>query len=390
MSCLRLDNPVPRRMATVLATISIWFSASVTLADNFRAPPAPNINARSYFMLDFQSGKVLAEKNADEQVEPASITKIMTVYVAGNALREGHIRLDDEVTVSEKAWRTEGSRMFIEVGKQVTVDALLDGIIVQSGNDASVALAEHISGSEASFAVVMNDYAHTLGMKHSSFANATGLPDPGTYVTARDVTRLSAALIREFPELYSRFSKKEFTYNEIRQPNRNRLLYRDEGVDGIKTGHTEAAGYCLVSSASRNGMRLVATVMGTESDRARTESSSALLRHGFRFFESRRLYAAGTTVLDAKIWRGSSESITVGVIEHADIVFPRGRYDKLQATATVNDPLMAPLTRGDVVGSVQVRLKGELISEFNLHALEDAAEGSFFSRTLDDLMMMFE
>ena len=256
-------------------------------------PSPPRLPVNSFILVDADSGTVLAEHNADARVEPASLTKIMTTYVAAQALDSGAISLDQMTTVSEKAWRMEGSRMFIEVNKQVSVDNLLQGIIIQSGNDASVALAEHISGSEEVFAQVMTDQASKLAMLDSSFANSTGLPDPLTFTTARDMATLTAALIAQYPDIYARFSEREFTYADIRQFNRNRLLTRDNTVDGVKTGHTEAAGYCLVSSARRNDMRLIAAVMGAESDNARTEASQALLNYGFRFFERRDLYASG-------------------------------------------------------------------------------------------------
>ncbi|MGR8919754.1 MAG: D-alanyl-D-alanine carboxypeptidase family protein [Gammaproteobacteria bacterium] len=352
--------------------------------------PAPSIPARSFVLVDHATGAVLAERNADERVEPASITKIMTVYVAAQALRSGLIALTDETVVSEKAWKMEGSRMFIEVGKRVTVDQLLDGIIVQSGNDASVALAEHVSGSEDVFAGVMNKHARELGMTNSSFANATGLPDPGTYVTARDIATLSSALIREFPEVYARFAKREYTFNDIRQPNRNRLLARDDSVDGIKTGHTESAGFCLVSSAARGDMRLVAAVMGTESDRARTEASAALLNYGFRFYETRRLYAAGETVVKGKVWRGDVAQVRVGTASDFYVTLPRGRYGDLAASAELDEPLTAPLAGGQVVGRASVRLDGEELAAVDLTALDAVAEGSFFSRLYDDVMLLFE
>ena len=352
--------------------------------------PAPRLDARSYVLYEQDSGRVLAESNADERVEPASITKVMTVYVAGHALREGIISLDDEVVVSEKAWKMEGSRMFIEVGTRVTVDQLLEGIIVQSGNDASVALAEHISGTEEVFAGLMTEQAQRLGMKDSSFANATGLPDPNTYTTARDLALLAAALVRDFPELYARFAGKEYTYNDIRQPNRNRLLYRDDSVDGIKTGHTEAAGYCLLSSAKRDGMRLIAAVMGTDSDTARTEASQALLNYGFRFFETREIYAADAVLAEPRLWGGEAETLPVGPAQAVTLTIPRGRYDDLSAKATLAEPLRAPVAKGQRVGSMAIQLEGETLAEIELVALRDVAEGSMFSRLYDELMLLLE
>ena len=352
--------------------------------------PAPKIDARSYVLVEHESGQILAESDADAQVEPASITKVMTVYLVGKALAEGLITLEDEVVVSEKAWKMEGSRMFIEVGTRVTVDALLDGVIVQSGNDASVALAEHVSGTEDVFAGLMNQEAVRLGMTNSSFANATGLPDEATYSTARDLARLAAALIRDYPDLYERFAKREFTYNDIKQPNRNRLLDWDPTTDGIKTGHTSSAGYCLLSSANRDGMRLIAAVMGAASDTARTEASQALLNYGYRFFEARQIYAAGDVIATPRLWGGETANVQVGVREDVRFLVPRGRYDDLKAEAVINEPLVAPLALGAEVGRIELSLDGEAFAPITLSVLEAAPEGSFFSRMYDQLMLMFE
>lgn len=373
----------------VIATFLMALSARVMANVAINVPP-PSLSARSYIVVDHTTGYVIAEKNADEKVEPASITKIMTVYAAGHALATDLIQLDDEVLISEKAWRTGGSKMFIEVGKRVSVDALLDGIIIQSGNDASVALAEHISGSEATFASVMNAHAERLGMEHSSFANATGLPDPDTYVTARDIVKLSSALVRDFPELYARFSEREFTFNDIRQPNRNRLLARDKSVDGIKTGFTDRAGYCLVSSAKREDMRLVSAVMGTSSDSERTEQSSTLLNYGFRFFETRHLYGSDDVITQARVWGGEAETLKVVPATAITLTIPRGRYDDLSAKAKINEPLKAPLTRGQPVGEVTLGLDDKVLATVPLVAQSDLAEGSLFSRLYDELMLMFE
>jgi len=379
---------VERRACAFLAAL-VFFLFTISAAAKVEIP-APRLDATSYVLYEQDSGRVLAESNADERVEPASITKVMTVYVAGHALREGIISLDEEVVVSEKAWKMEGSRMFIEVGTRVTVDELLEGIIVQSGNDASVALAEHISGTEEVFAGLMTEQAQRLGMKNTSFANATGLPDPNTYTTARDLALLAAALVRDFPELYARFASKEYTYNEIRQPNRNRLLYRDDSVDGIKTGHTEAAGYCLLSSAKRDGMRLIAAVMGADSDTARTEASQALLNYGFRFFETREIYRAEAVLAEPRVWGGAAETLPVGPAQAVALTIPRGRYDDLSAEATLAEPLRAPVGKGQRVGSMAIRLEGETLAEIELVALRDVAEGSLFSRLYDELMLLLE
>jgi D-alanyl-D-alanine carboxypeptidase (penicillin-binding protein 5/6) len=365
--------------------------SGVQAAEGFPGVPAPpKLAVASFILIDFQTGTVLAEHSADDRAEPASLTKIMTSYVAADALSSGAIALDDITTVSERAWRMEGSRMFIEVNKQVTVDELLQGVIIQSGNDASVALAEHISGTEEVFASVMNQQAARLGMNNSGFANSTGWPDPGTYSTARDLALLAAAFIRDFPEIYRRFSEREFTYAGIRQFNRNRLLNRDASVDGVKTGHTEAAGYCLVSSADRGGMRLVAAVMGAESDAARTQASQALLNYGFRFFETRKIYHADEIVASAKVWKGKSDEVKLSVAEDLYVAIPRGQFDAVEATAEVSESVQAPVDQGQTIGNVVLKLDGRVIASSPLVATHAIAQGSIFSRAIDEIMMRFE
>ncbi len=352
--------------------------------------PAPSIDAKSYILTDYQTGAVLAEKNADERVEPASLTKIMTVYAASHALKEGLIHLDDQVTVSKKAWKMEGSRMFLEVGKQVSVDMLLNGIVIQSGNDASVALAEHVSGSEEVFVGLMNKHAKALGMTNTSFSDATGLPDPNNYTTARDMAKLSAALIREFPEEYKRSAVKEFTFNGIRQHNRNRMLNRDATVDGIKTGHTESAGFCLISSAQREGMRVISAVMGTASDDARTEASYALINYGYRFFETKQLYEAKQVVASPEVWGGATETVAVGSLKPVWATLPRGRFKDVKAVAKLEEPIKAPLTVGQPLGHMTLNLDEQEVAEIPLVALAEVAEGSLFSRLYDDLRLMLK
>jgi len=352
--------------------------------------PAPQLGAKSHILVDYLTSSVLAEHNANERLEPASLTKIMTVYVAGHALQSGLIALDDEIKVSEKAWRMEGSRMFIEAGKRVSVDDLLQGVIVQSGNDASVALAEHISGTEDVFASVMTDHARKLGMTNSNFTNSTGLPDPDTYTTAKDMAVLSSALIREFPKLYARFDIQEFTYNNIRQSNRNRLLFLDESADGLKTGHTEAAGYCLVSSAERDGVRLISAVMGARSDTERTEASLTLINHGYRFFETRELYRDSEVITTLKIWKGAAEKVDLGPSDTVFVTIPRGRYDDLKATANVDAPLIAPISKGQTLGRMVISLDGEQLAAVPLLALDGIDTGSFFARLYDNVMLIFE
>jgi serine-type D-Ala-D-Ala carboxypeptidase (penicillin-binding protein 5/6) len=280
--------------------------------------------------------------------------------------------------------------MFIEAGKKVTVDALLDGVIVVSGNDASVALAEHIAGTEQTFSAMMNDYAKQLGMVNSNFANASGYPDPETYVSARDVAVLSRALIRDFPSLYSRFSKEEYTFNNIKQPNRNRLLFRDSSVDGIKTGHTESAGYCLVSSAMRENVRLISVIMGSTSDGARTDASQSLINYGYRFFESKKFHRAGEKISSQMIWRGSTDSVSLGVLHDVDLVIPRGTESRVEFKLEIDKPVLAPLEIGQPLGNMSVFLDDKMLSKFSLVSLENIEEGSFFSRLWDSLILFFE
>jgi D-alanyl-D-alanine carboxypeptidase (penicillin-binding protein 5/6) len=378
----------------LLCMIGVIFSligSGVCAVEPFPGVPAPpKIGAASFILLDFYTGTVLAEHKSSERAEPASLTKIMTSYVAADALASGAIAFDDLTTVSEKAWRMGGSRMFIEVNKQVSVDELLQGIIIQSGNDASVAMAEHISGSEEVFAAVMNQQAARLKMENSSFANSTGLPDPGTYSTAHDLVLLSAAFIRDFPEVYRRFSQAEYTYADIRQFNRNRLLTRDTSVDGIKTGHTEAAGYCLVSSAVRGDMRLVAAVMGAASDVARTEASQALLNYGFRFFESRKIYDVGDVITSTKVWKGKSDDVQLGVAADLYVAIPRGKYDEVEAAAEITESIQAPVELGQAIGTLVLKLDGRILRSVPLVATHAVAKGSIFSRAIDEVMMRLE
>ncbi len=379
-----------RMLCAVVFGLILSFSITCATAQVARTIPAPEIDVTSYILMDQNTGFLLSEKNADQRLEPASITKIMTVYVAGHALREGLISLEDEVFISTKAWRMGGSKMFIEAGKKVTVDALLDGVIVVSGNDASVALAEHIAGTEQTFSAMMNDYAKQLGMVNSNFANASGYPDPETYVSARDVAVLSRALIRDFPSLYSRFSKEEYTFNNIKQPNRNRLLFRDSSVDGIKTGHTESAGYCLVSSAMRENVRLISVIMGSTSDGARTDASQSLINYGYRFFESKKFHRAGEKISSQMIWRGSTDSVSLGVLHDVDLVIPRGTESRVEFKLEIDKPVLAPLEIGQPLGNMSVFLDDKMLSKFSLVSLENIEEGSFFSRLWDSLILFFE
>jgi D-alanyl-D-alanine carboxypeptidase (penicillin-binding protein 5/6) len=353
-------------------------------------PAPPQIPASSLILMDFTTGEVLAESNADERVEPASITKLMTGYVVFKALAGGLIHIDDTAYVSEAAWRTDGSRMFIDVGTRVPVQDLLRGMIIQSGNDASVALAEHVAGSEEAFVDLMNQYAASLGMQNTSYRNSTGLPADGHYSTARDSAIIARAIINEFPEYYRYYSEREFTWNDIRQPNRNDLLARDKAVDGLKTGHTDAAGYCLVSSALRDDMRLIAVVMGAPSVNARLDGSQALLNYGFRFFETRKLFSRGEQVTESRVWKGTSKTVPLGVAEDVFVTAPRGQADALSASAEVATQLIAPLDEHASVGTVTVTLRDAPKLSVPLVTLAPVAEAGIFSRMLDEVALWLE
>jgi D-alanyl-D-alanine carboxypeptidase (penicillin-binding protein 5/6) len=350
-------------------------------------PAAPQLGANSYILVDFDSDQILVEHNADMSVEPASITKLMTAYVVFAELVQGNIALEDSVSISERAWRTGGSRMFIDPSMQVSLEDLIRGMVIQSGNDASVALAEYVAGSEEAFASLMNHYAEQLGMTSTHFINATGLPDAEHYTTARDISLLSAATIRDFPDYYPWYSEKEFTFNGIRQHNRNTLLWRDPAIDGLKTGHTEAAGYCLAASAKRDGMRLVSAVMGSSSESSRASESQTLLNYGFRFFETVQLYEAGTELASARVWKGLSEEVGLGLSETLFVTIPRGRYDDLEAQVSMDPQLSAPLAAGQVVGAINVQLGDELIANRDLITLSAVEEAGFFGSTWDGMKL---
>ncbi|MCI0505333.1 MAG: D-alanyl-D-alanine carboxypeptidase [Gammaproteobacteria bacterium] len=352
-----------------------------------RIPDPPNINAVGYILLDINSGQVIAKNNANERMEPASLTKMMTSYIVAKAIQDGKISLTDEVTVSEKAWRMPGSRMFIEVGKKIPLEELLIGMIVQSGNDATIALVEHVAGDEESFVKTMNETAKLLGLGDTHFVNATGMPHADHFSTPRDMAMMGMALIRDFPAHYQYYSRKEYTYNKIKQFNRNQLLWKDDSVDGIKTGHTESAGYCLVASAKRGNMRLVSTVLGTNSDGARVTETQKLLTYGFRFFETHRLYSANDQLTDVKIWKGETETLPLGIAEDLYITIPRGQYDKLDASMSINATIVAPVTSGESLGSVNIMLGSQLVAKRDLISLGAVSEGSFWHNLIDSVKL---
>ena len=363
---------------------------SAHAANKILIPAAPSIAAKSYILLDFNSNKVLADKNADVRLAPASLTKIMTVYVVFRELANGHLTLDEKVTISKKAWQTGGSRMFVEVNKQVSIENLLQGVIIQSGNDASVALAEHVAGDEATFSAMMNQHAARLGMLDSHFENSMGLPSENHYTTARDLAKLTIAVISEFPDYYKWDSVKEFTYNKITQPNRNKLLWRDKSVDGVKTGYTEEAGYCMVASAKREEMRLISVVMGTASVNARANESQSLLNYGFRFFETHKLYQGNDALSETRIWKGDSKKLPLGLNEDLYVTIPRRHYKDLKAEVKTDNKIIAPIKAGDVFGSVNISLAGDVVANRPLIALRTVSKGSFVQRMIDEAMLMME
>ncbi|MET0046446.1 MAG: D-alanyl-D-alanine carboxypeptidase family protein [Sedimenticola sp.] len=376
-----------RKTALISLLLGLFCTSTLAAAP---VPAPPKIAASGHLLLDFDSGAVLAENNANEQLEPASLTKIMTAYVVLRELTEGNIKLDEMVRVSKKAWRAPGSRMFIEVGKQISVEQLLKGMIIQSGNDSSIALAEHVAGSEETFAALMNEHAQRLGMLNTNFVNSTGLPDKNHYTTANDIAKVAAATIREFPDYYGWYAIREFTFNDIKQHNRNKLLWRDDSVDGIKTGHTEAAGYCLVASAKRNGMRLISVVMGTKSENARAKESQALLNYGFRFYETHRLYGAGEALTQVRVWKGASEQLRLGLKEDLVVTIPRRQYKNLKPGMTIPPKIMAPMRKGQEVGKVKVMLGDRVVAESPLVALEGVEEGGIWQTVKDSALLMFE
>jgi D-alanyl-D-alanine carboxypeptidase (penicillin-binding protein 5/6) len=372
---------------TLLLLIPAMLVAQVPPPPGMPIPAAPQLGASSYILMDFNSGEVLVEHEPDIQVDMASITKLMTSYVVFQELASGDISLDDVVIISENAWRAVGSRMFLEPRMEVTIEQLIKGVIIQSGNDASVALAEHLAGTEASFATVMNYYAQQLGMTQTNFVNAAGLPEEGHYSSARDIALLSVAIIRDFPEYYRWYSEKEFNFNNIRQHNRNNLLWRDPAVDGLKTGHTEAAGYCLAASAKRDGMRLVSVVMGSFSEQSRASESQSLLNYGFRFFETVQLYKAGQELAQGRVWKGEVEQVALGLSEDMFLTIPRGRYDDLDARIEMQPELKAPLIPGQEVGRIRIMLGEEMVASRGLVTLSGIAPAGFFSRAWDGMKL---
>jgi serine-type D-Ala-D-Ala carboxypeptidase (penicillin-binding protein 5/6) len=353
--------------------------------------PPPNLAVNAYALKDFNSGKLIANYNSDKQVEPASLTKIMTAYLVFEAIQNRHLKLNQTIPVSEKAWKMEGSKMFVEPNKPVTVDELLHGLIVQSGNDAAVALAEAVAGSEEQFADMMNIKAAKFGMKNTHFMNATGMPDVQHYTTAADLSLLAAALIRDFPFEYKRlYSIKEYTYNKITQPNRNRLLWLDPNVDGMKTGHTDTAGYCLISSAKREDTRLISVILGAVSEKSRAIESQKLLNYGFQAFETTLVYQKRQPINAIHVWKGNEDKVSATVMQNVYLCLPKGDYARVKANMISQEPLIAPIKANQVIGKIVFSLDGKILSEEKLVAANDVETGGFFSRMIDTVKLMLK
>jgi len=380
--------PPPLMHAQDVPSAIMPAAPSGTAAVVVPAPPA--LSARAWLLLDFHSGRVLAEGNADARAEPASLTKMMTIYTVAGLLKEGRIELTDLVPISARARGMIGSRMFVEGGSRVTLEDLMKGDIIQSGNDASVALAEYVGGSEEAFASLMNQNAARMAMTGTRFANSTGLPDAGHYSTARDLARLAVALIRDHPEVYSWFSIREFTHGNITQPNRNKLLWRDTSVDGIKTGYHEAAGYCLAASALREGMRLVAIVLGSEGEDARADAAQTLLNYGFRFYETRKLFTGGVPIRDTRVWKGEADTVALGVQRDLHVTYPRGLSRHLKTVIRLEGKVIAPVRAGDPQGRLEVTVDGQSVAERPVIALASIAAAGIVGRAVDAVRLWFE
>ncbi len=390
MHMKKFKNKYNMKFTHILFSSILILIGSVGQAQTINTPKPPSIEANSYILMDFNSETLLAEYDIDKRVDPASITKMMTAFVVFSELKSGNLKLTDKVTVSEKAWRTGGSKMFIEVNKKITVNNLVKGMIIQSGNDACVALSEHIAGTEETFADLMNQHAKKLGMNNSHFVNATGLPEEDHYITARDAAILAKAIIVQFPKYFEIFSEKEFTFNKITQHNRNTLLWRDPSVDGFKTGHTQAAGYCLVSTAKRNGMRLIAVVMGTKSQKARADESQKLFNYGFRFFETNLLYKGGEKRVNIEVWKGEDEDVDLGLTQDLYVTIPRGEYKNLQAKVDMPNYINAPIANRQEIGKLNIQLNNKTVAQKPLVTLKAVQEGGWWTRTTDSMGLWFK
>ncbi|HSG93070.1 MAG TPA: D-alanyl-D-alanine carboxypeptidase family protein [Methylotenera sp.] len=387
-------NSILARSISILSATSLCAALSFgqsAYAESAQIAPPPNLAVKAYMLKDFNSGHVIAKQNANMRVEPASLTKIMTAYLSFKALKNGHLALTQTLPVSEIAWKAEGSKMFIEPNKPVTVDELLHGMIIVSGNDASITLAEGIASTEQLFASMMNKEAKRLGMKNTNYVNATGLPDPQHYTTAEDLSILASALIRDFPEDYRRlYSVKEYSYNNIKQPNRNRLLWLDPNVDGMKTGHTNSAGYCLISSAKRDTTRRISVILGAPTDAARATESQKLLNYGFQFFDSTLVYKRGQPINQLKVWKGSENVLASTVANDLYLTLPKGEYANAKAVISSTQPLIAPIKKGQVIGTVKFMLNGKMVEQRSLVAAKAVNTAGIFGRAWDSIKLLLQ
>lgn len=374
---------------TITLFVCLWLSLLTPSFADSSVPQLPKLDAAQYLLVDFLSGTELAAKDPDKRIEPASITKLMTAYLLYQELEKGNIKLEDRVLVSEKAWQMEGSRMFLEIGKKVPLERMISGLIIQSGNDAAVALAEHSSGSEEEFVRKMNAEATRLGLTNTHFTNVTGWPDPNHYMSARDIAKLTRTVIKEYPEHYKLYSEKEYSYNGIKQYNRNKLLWHDKTVDGVKTGHTESAGYCLLSSAQRGSMRLIAVVLGAESDKARTNYSQQLLEYGFRFYETHKLYDANSVLAEARVWKGEKSTVPTGIMEDFYVTIPKGHYSQLKGLMEINKSIDAPVKRGDLIGMAVIKDVDRIVLQKPLVAMDSVDTGGTWTNITDSIKKLF-
>ncbi len=389
-----INHPLFTRSIGIISATTLCMALSfspLAHAESAQIAPPPTLAVKAYLLKDFNSGHVIATQNANMRIEPASLTKIMTAYLSFKAIKNGHLQLTQTLPVSELAWKVEGSKMFIEPNKPVTVDELLHGMIIVSGNDASITLAEGIASTEQLFASMMNKEAQRLGMKNTHYMNATGLPDPQHYTTAEDLSILASALIRDFPEDYKRlYSVKEYSYNNIKQPNRNRLLWLDPNVDGMKTGHTESAGYCLISSAKRDNTRRISVILGAPTDAARATESQKLLNYGFQFFDSTPVYKRGQAINQLRVWKGTENTVASTVANDLYLTLPKGEYANVKAVISSTQPLIAPIKKGQVVGTVKFMLNGKVVEQRPIVAAKAVDTAGILGRAWDSIKLLLQ
>ncbi|MCV6637360.1 D-alanyl-D-alanine carboxypeptidase family protein [Candidatus Albibeggiatoa sp. nov. NOAA] len=376
------------RMIVLICLFWVWTTAAVQAVEIF--PGSPSISAKSYILQDFHSEQILLEKNTKQRLEPASLTKLMTAYVVFSALKEGHIKLEDEVHISKKAWQMKGSRMYLERDSTVTVEELIKGMIIQSGNDASMALAEYVAGDEENFVKLMNEQAKVLGLSDTQYMNSTGLSNTGHYSTAYDLATMARAIIRDFPDYYRWYSEKEYTHNNITQSNRNLLLWRDNSVDGMKTGYTDNAGYCLIASAKRDGMRLISVVLGAGNKKERATQSQKLLDFGYRFYKTYKLYPARQAITSERVWKGSSRNVNLGLVKPLYITIPKGQYQNLKATLQIDNQIIAPVYQSREYGMLKISLQDKLLLSRPLVALNGVDSGNVLQQLVDYLWLQFQ